>query len=254
VFAAILIGAAVVVRVLHAQRRGPALARFAATAVALVAVALGLTAFLRAQSTAHASPEPSEATARVEPAASAIDEHTHGEPEHGLGASRRDLMAALNDEHDNVRARAASELGALGDASDVALLVNLLKDPSDAVKESAAQALGKLARPEAGPALEAALARRDQDEWVNLREAEALVRCGGATGMDRLIDAARDAEAKLVREQALERALSFAGQPLPPAGDDAARAAARASLAQWWQAHRAGARWDAGQGRFVAPP
>jgi zinc/manganese transport system permease protein len=253
VFAAILIGAGVVVRVLHAPRRGPALARFAATAGALVAIALGLTALLRAQSTAHASAEPGAGTPRAEPATSASDEHSHGEPEHGLGASRRDLMAALNDEHDNVRARAASELGALGDASDVAQLVQLLKDPSDAVKESAAQALGKLARPEAGPALEAALASPDQDEWVNLREADALVRCGGATGMDRLIEAARGADAKLVREQALDRALTFAGRPVPPADDEAARAAARDGLADWWQAHRQAARWDPAGARFVAP-
>jgi zinc/manganese transport system permease protein len=253
VFAAILIGAAVVVRVSNAAQRGVAVARFAATAAALVAIALGLTAFLRGQSAAHAS---AESDSPAPPASETVagEAHTHGEPEHGLGASRRDLIAALKDEHDNVRARAATELGALGDAADVGQLVELLQDPSDAVKENAAQALGKLARPEAAPALESALARADQDEWVNLREAEALVRCGGATGMDHLIDAARDGDAKLVREQALERALTFAGQPVPPASDEAARAAARTSLTQWWQAHRARSRWDAAQERFMSPP
>lgn len=252
VFALVLLAAAVVDRVRRAERRGPALLRLVATAVGLGAVALGLVTFLGSQQSArsgadhehvHAEPEHSHA----EP------EHSHGDPEHGHGSSRRDLMAALEDEHDNVRARAVSELGMSSDPAVLSALTRALDDPSDAVKEKAAEALGRLARPEAAAALSAALARPDQDEWVTLREAEALVRCGGE-GMSALIGLARNADAQLVRREALARALAFAGQPVPAAADVAAQAAALANLSTWWAAHRTRARWAPDLGRFVTPP
>jgi HEAT repeat protein len=216
----------------------------------LLAAGFGLTRLLAAQRVAH-----HEAAALVEP------EHDHGEPEHGLGGTRRDLVVALSDEHDNVRARAVSELGALGvrgDESVLAELIRALDDPSDAVKENAARALGVLGRPEAAPALEAALLRPDQDEWVNLREAEALVRCGGRMGLGVLIGAARGAEAQMVRGQALALALAFVGEPpLPPraAGEGSTSKTEQAALARleaWWQANATTARWDPGLGRFAA--
>ncbi|MBI3272832.1 MAG: hypothetical protein HYZ53_27845, partial [Planctomycetes bacterium] len=43
------------------------------------------------------------------------EEHSHGAPEHGLGNSLRDLHAGLVDEHENVRAKAAEEMGKLKD-------------------------------------------------------------------------------------------------------------------------------------------
>jgi zinc/manganese transport system permease protein len=254
VFALILMGAAVVDRIARAERRGATAVSFATSAAVLVTVAFGLTSFLRAQSAAHAGVEGGAALAGQEPSTlAAADTHTHGDPEHALGGSRRDLIAALFDEHDNVRARAADELGALRDPELVPQLVQALQDPSDAVKEKAAEALGKLARPEAVIPLRAALGRPDQDEWVNLREAEALVRCGGADGMDALIEAARSADAKLVRREALDRALAFAGQPAPVADDDRARAEALAHLVTSWNAQRSELRWDPKQARFVPP-
>lgn len=255
VFAAILMAAAVVDRIARAERRGATALSFATSCAVLVTVAFGLTSFLRAQRAAHAADsvegEPGRASVSTQ-ASAADDTHTHGDPEHALGASRRDLIAALFDEHDNVRARAADELGALGDPELVPQLVQALQDPSDAVKEQAAQALGKLARAEAVAPLRAALARPDQDEWVNLREAEALVRCGGADGMDALLDAARSADAQLVRREALDRALAFAGQPIPAADDHAARAQALKRLLGSWDAQRSATRWDPKQARFVA--
>jgi zinc/manganese transport system permease protein len=256
VFAAILLGGAVVDRVLHAERRGAAVVRFATTFAVLAGVVFGLTAFLdRASRATHAAAhgdgqEALEAAARVE---GSVEDgpHTHGEPEHGLGTSARDLLAALTDEHDNVRARAASELGALGDPTTLPALIQALQDPSDAVREKAAGALGKLARPEAVTPLQAALARPAGDEWVSLREAEALVRCGSAAGMNALIDIASNADAKLVRREALEIALAFVGRPGPATDDDRARADALAGLSTWWIAEGASARWERGEGRFV---
>jgi zinc/manganese transport system permease protein len=272
VFAVILLGAAIADRVLHAERRGAALLRFATTFAVLATIAFGLTAFLRAQRAAHESASAAEAdggtaalgevnigeaTARAATLTdlpSASEAHTHGDPEHGLGTSQRDLLAALSDEHDNVRARAASELGALGDPALLPALIHALEDPSDAVKEKAAEALGKLGRPEAAPPLQAALAKPDQDAWVNLREAEALARCGSASGMAALIDAASNADARLVREESLGRALAFAGLPAPATNDDPARAEALARVSAWWAAHREAARWEPALGRFIAPP
>ncbi|HTV19012.1 MAG TPA: iron chelate uptake ABC transporter family permease subunit, partial [Polyangiaceae bacterium] len=144
VFALILLAAAVVDRVRRAEQRGRALLRFVATAAGLGVIALGLTTFLRSQRAAHAAHDHAGEAAAAEPVAPAAPdaehsdaEHSHGPPEHGLGGSRRDLLAALADEHDNVRARAAADLGATGDPSVLPPLVRALEDPSDAVKEKA---------------------------------------------------------------------------------------------------------------------
>lgn len=252
VFALILLAAAVVDRVKRAERRGPVLLRFLGAAAGLTAVALGLTLFLRSQQAAHAATGEHEGQSPASAAASdGATPHTHGEPEHGLGGSRADLLVALADEHDNVRARAVAGLGALGDPALVPELARALDDPSDAVREKAAEALGHLARPEAAAALARALARPDQDEWVTLREAEALVRCGGVEGMSALIALASSADAQLVRQEATAQALAFAGQPVPAAGDGPARATALAQLQTWWAAEGVRARWEPARGAFV---
>jgi zinc/manganese transport system permease protein len=253
VFAVILIGAAIVDRVRRAEQRGRALFRFLATALGLAALVFGSTLLLRSQQAAHAAADEPHGSAEAAETADAMS-HSHGEPEHGLGGSRRDLLTALADEHDNVRARAAADLGALGDPTLLPELARALDDPSDAVKEKAAEALGRLARPEAALALAAALARPDQDEWVTLREADALVRCGGVEGMSALIALATRADAQLVRQEATSRALAFAGQPVPAATDAPARAAALARLTTWWAAHRASARWEPARGGFQTGP
>jgi len=182
-----------------------------------------------------------------------LTEHSHGPPEHALGGSRADLIAALADEHEQVRATAAEQLGKLGDPSVVANLARALDDSSAAVKEKAAQALGTLGRGEAAVALEAALAKQDQDEWVNLHEAEALVRCGGVSGMSALIAMAGAADAKLVRMEALRKALAFVeGLDVGVAGASAEHAQGR--LASWWQANQARAHWDSAAQRFALAP
>jgi zinc/manganese transport system permease protein len=242
IFAAILLGSAVFGNIAFAPSRWRAAAKFGSIAAALIGLGIGLTAFLRSDwawsMKAHAG-EPAET------------KHSHGPPEHALGASRADLIAALSDEHEQVRATAAEQLGKLGDPSVVANLAQALEDSSAAVKEKAAQALGALGRPEAAAALEAALAKPDEDEWVNLHEAEALVRCcGGVRGMSALIAMAGAADAKLVRVDALRKALAFAAglDGAPEGTSDEARLT---RLASWWQANQAHARWDAAARRFT---
>jgi len=245
VFAVLLLGAAFFDRVRRAERRLRVASRLAATVALLGLAGLGLSSALAARRTVLAASDEAHAS---EP-----DAHTHGEPEHGHGASRRDLEAALGDEHDNVRARAVAELGALADPATLPALVAALNDASDAVKENAAQALGGLALPEAAPALQAALERPDQDEWVTLREADALVRCGGRAGMNALLALARNADAGLVRREAAQRAAAFAGRVVPVASDVAASARVLDEVEAWWREHAAVARWEPSSGRFVAP-
>lgn len=244
VFAVLLLGAAFFDRVRRAERRLPAALRLAATTALLGLAGLGLSSALSARRAALVAGHDAHA--------SEADPHTHGEPEHGLGPSRRDLEAALGDEHDNVRARAVSELGALADPATLPALIAALNDASDAVKENAAQALGGLGRPEAAPALQAALERPDQDEWVTLREADALVRCGGKAGMNALLVLARSADAGLVRREAAQRAAAFAGGAAS-ATDAIAAARALDEVEAWWREHEGAARWEPSSGRFVAP-
>ncbi|HEU4577230.1 MAG TPA: iron chelate uptake ABC transporter family permease subunit [Polyangiaceae bacterium] len=246
IFAAILIGSGVVFSVRRSARPALALARFAAAGLALCAIGFGLTGLLRAGRARHGLAEN-----EAHPAEPHGAEHRHGDPEHGLGGSRRDLLSALADEHDNVRASAAEQLGKSGDPAVLPALTKALQDPADAVKEKAAEALGALARPESVPALEAALAQPGQDEWVQLREAVALVRCGGPRGMSTLIGLAREADAQLVRSQALQQALAFAGQAAPAGG---AAQPALQQLETWWAANEEQARWDAATGRFSSAP
>ena len=247
IFAAILLVASAVGHIVAAPARGRALGWFAARALVLVGLGFGLTRALKsdwAWSTKHVGE--ARAAEQAEP-------HSHGEPEHASGTSRADLLSALHDEHEQVRATAAGKLAELNDPSVVPELIAALADPSAAVKEKAAAALGALARPEAAAPLAAALAQPNDDEWVSLREAEALVRCGGEAGMSALIELASHADAKLVRVEALRAAARFAGRPEPPS-DDAAFERACAEFERFWHDEQAGLRWEAAHQRFVAKP
>jgi hypothetical protein len=243
IFAGILIGAGVLDSVRRSARPAFAAARFAGGAALLCGAGFGLAAFLRSDLAASHKLQEEGVDAA----------HSHGGPEHELGGSRQDLLSALADEHDNVRASAAEKLGKLADPAVLPQLTAALQDPADAVKEKAAEALGALGRPEAAAALEAALDQRDQDEWVHLREAEALVRCGGPKGMNVLLQMAKDADAQLVRVQALQKALAFAGQP-PLAADGADAPAALERLTSWWAANGSRAHWEAKSARFATNP
>jgi zinc/manganese transport system permease protein len=245
IFALILIGSAVADNVVRSSARGWALARFVGIAALLTGLGFGLTAFLGSDLAAsHKALELPQASAEE-----ASESHSHGKPEHELGGSLQDLITALSDEHDNVRASAAERLGQLHEPSALGQLTRALQDNSDAVKEKAAEALGALGRPEAIPALEAALKSPNQDEWVNLREAEALVRCGGKQGMTALMAMAEDADAKLVRSQALQQALAFAGPP--KLASKAGNGPLPSELRAWWEVNAPQLHWDPAQGRFL---
>jgi HEAT repeats len=232
-FALILLTLAIGANIVAAPQRARAALRSLATLSVLVVLGFGLVRGLRAR----------RAALDGETAL-----HSHGLPEHGLGHSRTDLIAALGDEHEQVRASAAAQLGALHDGALLPPLLRALSDPAASVKEQAADALAKLARPEATPALRTALAREDTDEWVHLRVAEALARCGGPDGIDALVAMAQTADAKLVRAQAQKDALALL-DGAPTLRGDADQQAAQ--LAAFWAAHREQAHWAPAAQRFA---
>jgi zinc/manganese transport system permease protein len=239
VFAAILIGSGVVGNIVFAANRGRAITRFATTVAILIGLGFGLRAFLGSQLAWSFKAKE--------------EEHSHGKPEHAQGTTKGDFLSGLHDEHENVRAKAAEELGKLKDPSVVPTLIQALKDPSTAVKEKAAEALGNLGRAEAREALEASLAVKNEDEWVNFREAEALARCGGPKGLSALIKMASDADAGLVRTEALKKALALAGRAAKSL-EGAEGKAALADLAGWWKGAESKARWDAATGHYIVGP
>jgi HEAT repeat protein len=170
-----------------------------------------------------------------------------------MGNTKSDLVASLNDEHDNVRAKAAEGLGRLKDPSTVPSLVQALNDPSTAVKEKAAEALGLIGRPEAQKPLEKALGVKNEDEWVSLQEATALGRCGGPRGIAELLRLSQDGDAKVVRTQALKAALALTGRPDIKDPDGPEAKAALSEFLLWWKENGSRVRWDAATGKFMVP-
>ncbi len=123
-------------------------------------------------------------------------------------------------------------------AKDVA---TLLTDPKDGVREAAADALGTLGSADVVPSLVAALPKQD-DEWVKLRIARALVRLGAKEGLPALLALAKDGEAKKVREEALAALLLAAGR------DDKQ---VLGELSDWWKQNGDKLAWDASRKAFV---
>jgi zinc/manganese transport system permease protein len=240
-FALILLAVAITGNIVLAAQRTRALAQTLLVLAALTALGFGMTRFLASEYAAKFRSATPDA------------QHTHGEPEHGLGDSRADSIAALHDDHEQVRARAAEQLGELGDVSVVEQLLSALQDPAASVKEKAAEALGKLGQPEASAALAAALEQRDADEWVQLREAIALGRCRDPRSVSALLALAQDADAKLVRSEALRAALELVGRPAAPR-DPGQEEKTRQELTAWWTQHASDARWDTASKHFIVPP
>lgn len=257
VYAAVLVGAGILSSLRYSDNRVRALLRVALGSAAFAAAVYGMVAFLSSDlahslkaDDAHAPPAaPAGVEARMpETPRRAAD------LEHGHGTTSADLLAALKDEHDSVRASAAQGLGKTGDRAHVTALIEALEDPSIAVREKVAEALGAIADPSAAPRLEAALAVATEDEWVRLRLAAALVQCGGPAGMRALLELAERGDARVLRHEALRIALLAAGRaPLENASAEDAAAALEA-LQGWWRDAERSARWDPATARFIGRP
>jgi zinc/manganese transport system permease protein len=222
--------------ILQSPRRGRALAIALGTSVALVAVAVGLYES-RPTVSGHAAEEE----------AASLDAGAH---QRGTGV--QDWRAALRDSHDNIRVQAVEHLAASGDPRILPDLVDALHDQSASVREAAALALGDLRSRAAMPALLQALRAPDEDEWVRLRVAQAVVAMGEPQAIPVLLDLARNGEGRITRMEALRTAASVAGMEHPPSDDPNAEAsqALLDRIEQWW--HESGTRlqWDASAGRF----
>ncbi len=141
------------------------------------------------------------------------------------------LIGALSDEAPEVRARAASALGELGEASALGRLLTLVEDADALVRQAAVEALGALGDERAAGRLRRAL--REGPPEVRFQAAVALPRLIDASEAEQLLVGATADEDSLVRHIALrvleERLAGPSGSP-PAALPAAAAAAARARL------------------------
>ncbi|MBI3040029.1 HEAT repeat domain-containing protein [bacterium] len=209
----------------------PVFAFSGAFGIVLVMIYAGIFAYKRLQIQEHPH---EEATAHQENVA-----QPHGEEEHGFGSgSLKELEIALRDEHSNVRAAAVLKLGESKNPRAFELLLKLLQDPSDAVKENACRSLTQLANPAAIPHLKLALQGKESDPWVKFRLIEALASSGDSEAIGRLVDVIWGKDPRLLRNQALVVLLSLRGQPPNGASLDVENPdgkAAVASITFWWK-------------------
>src|SRR5262249_38719159 len=174
---------------------------------------------------------------------------------HPVGSSSADLRLALADSHPGVRAKAVEDLAARGVKDALPDIVKCLEDESTAVRENAAKALGGLGDASATAALEKAMMRDGEDEWVTLRAAESVARLGDARGIPVLIRIVQSGDAKLARQDALGALLSVSGLDGGKPGDPSAAETQNLlrALDRWWQQHHDDLRWDASKKRFNPP-
>jgi len=237
---AVALGLGGLARAIH---RAPSRSRALATAAASLAVAAGFGWSLFYFRPAHSPHAGDEVEASLSLA---------GSPEHSVGQGIDELRRALRDTHENVRARAVTDLAATGDHRIVPDLVGALHDQSAAVRESAASALSRLGDPSALPALKHGLTNRDEDEWVKLQMAEAVAGMGGKDGVPVLLDLARNADAMLTRLQALtflSKILTVPG-PVPPEPDSPEGDARLRKIEERWKKEGSRLKWDAPSGCY----
>lgn len=167
-------------------------------------------------------------------------------PEHPVGNTIGDLRAALRDSHENVRARAVSDLAATRDLRIISDLVAALHDQAPSVREAAAAALGRAGDPSALPALKQALKNKDEDAWVRLRIAQTISSLGDREGIPVLLELAKEGDAKLSRLEAIASILKLTGSSEPPPADpDAPEATALIrKLDKWWSTDGPRLSWD----------
>jgi hypothetical protein len=158
---------------------------------------------------------------------------------HDLGAGREDLRLGLRDSHPAVRARAVAELAAIDDRASVPDIIALLEDPSTAVRENAARALGDLGDPSAAGPLGRAMSRPEEDEWVRLHAAISAARLGNASALRTLLEIAREGEARLARREAVAALVALSG--VRPREDPAEQVRA---IERWLEESGPALTWD----------
>jgi len=160
---------------------------------------------------------------------------------HPVGSTREDLVLALADSHSAVRAKAIETLADREDRDAVPGIMKALADPSTAVRENAARALGRLGDPRALESLKQSMERKDEDEWVRLRAAESVAGMGDTSGISVLLEIARSGDARMARQSALGTLQGLAGLTATGHGDESG---ALVLLESWWQRNQRKLRWD----------
>ncbi|HLJ56669.1 MAG TPA: MFS transporter [Chthonomonadaceae bacterium] len=155
----------------------------------------------------------------------AQDEETRLRATSSLATSRTrlavaELVAALSDPSLAVREEAAHALGVIGDPAVVPALITALRDPTTGLAGEAAQALGRIGDRQATPALAAVLADRSGPYSLEdrIRAVRALGALGGGDAVDALLrelTTAASAESESSRpeeeQEAMVRALGHIG-------------------------------------------
>ncbi len=121
----------------------------------------------------------------------------------------------------------------------------LLQDPDDTVRERALKCARELARPESvEPLLQAAAS--EQDEYLKVELAEAVIELGDDRGIPILFDVMESGEARQARKDAWEHLNAHIRPPLPfhPDLDSPEHEEEIRALRRWWEEHDAGLKRD----------
>jgi HEAT repeat protein len=137
------------------------------------------------------------------------------------------LLAALDDEDDNVRHWSAVALGKLTDPRAVEPLLHALQDEKSLVRAVAAEALGQIGESRAIDPLVALL--KDEDHYVRLRTCYALGDIGGVSVFDPLVRGLSDLEPD-VRSAAVVNLGRIHGMHVPGLDPDPAPERRRAAI------------------------
>lgn len=115
----------------------------------------------------------------------------------------------------------------------------LLSDPDDAIREGALECVQALGGPESiEPLLQAA--ESEEDEYLRVELAEAVIELGDARGIPILLDVMERGAARQARKDAWEHLHAHAHPPLEfdPDSAPAERESAIRTLRSWWEANR----------------
>jgi len=248
-FGACLIAAGVLHYLLSASRRAAALLRVALGAAAMAALLGG--SFLFRKSEEHDVVHLLEAGSKAEKMLALAE--VQADP--ALWARIRPMAPALlKGGETEVRTRMLDLVEDQEDASLLGEVHALLRDPDDSVRDRALRCVKVLGRPESAAPLLAA-AESEEDEYLKVEMAEALLEIGDARGFGPMIDVIADGEAAQARRDAWEHLRAHAA-PAAELGADLSpeqRASAVEALRRWY-GENAGKLAPDGAGVFRAGP
>ncbi len=230
-FGASLLLAGVVRFVLHAPARGVALVRVAAGATVAVLL-VGGSFFLRKQDR-HDLIQVLETGSPAERMMALAEADADTKVWEKIRPEARNLLKKSETE---VRVRILDLVEAKKDMSMIHDVHLLLTDPDDSVRERALRCLRAIGGMESRDPILAAASKED-DEYIKVEMAEALLELGDPRGFGPMIDVIAGGEAAQARRDAWEHLKAHAEIDVPYRSDlpPSENAAAVAGLKRWWQ-------------------